>query len=250
MNNFHTHTYRCNHAVGTEEEYVLAAIEAGYKKLGFSDHVPLPPEFNETRARMHPDEVDDYVNEVRRLKAKYVDKIEIYLSFEFDEFKENQEYNEMLMNQYQLDYRMFGNHFYKEVSDTTYFGRGYVGEDILREYFEMAKPVIESEKYQVMAHPDLFMNSYGAWDEQCSKMARELCELALAHNVILEYNVSGLLKNLPCPHDEFWKIAKEVGNTVIIGVDAHDPQDLLEDYHQNAIKRLKKEQYKLINDLV
>ena len=40
--NLHTHTYRCGHAEGTEEEYVLAAIENGYVKLGFSDHTPFP----------------------------------------------------------------------------------------------------------------------------------------------------------------------------------------------------------------
>ena len=27
--NYHTHTPRCNHAVGTEEEYVQAAIQRG-----------------------------------------------------------------------------------------------------------------------------------------------------------------------------------------------------------------------------
>ena len=177
MNNFHTHTYRCNHAVGTEEEYVLAAIKAGYKKLGFSDHVPLPPSFNEITARMHPDEVSDYVSEVRRLKDKYADDLEIYLSFEFDEFSNNGDYNDMLMDTYDVDYKMFGNHFYKEVTETTYFGRGYVGKDILSEYFEVAKPVIESGKYQVMAHPDLFMNSYGVWDEQCEVMSRDFANL-------------------------------------------------------------------------
>lgn len=39
--NIHTHTVRCNHAVGTDEEYVTAAINNGLKLLGFSDHVPF-----------------------------------------------------------------------------------------------------------------------------------------------------------------------------------------------------------------
>ena len=34
-NNYHTHTYRCGHAIGTDEEYVLAAIEKGFKENGF-----------------------------------------------------------------------------------------------------------------------------------------------------------------------------------------------------------------------
>ena len=39
--NYHTHTYRCNHATGTEEEYINNAIALGFKELGFSDHAPF-----------------------------------------------------------------------------------------------------------------------------------------------------------------------------------------------------------------
>ena len=39
--NYHTHTTRCHHAVNSDEEYIQAAIEAGIKYLGFSDHAPV-----------------------------------------------------------------------------------------------------------------------------------------------------------------------------------------------------------------
>ena len=35
--NYHSHTKRCGHAIGEDEEYVLAAIANGYTKMGFSD---------------------------------------------------------------------------------------------------------------------------------------------------------------------------------------------------------------------
>ena len=38
--NYHTHTTRCMHATGSDEEYVLSAIKGGYQILGFSDHTP------------------------------------------------------------------------------------------------------------------------------------------------------------------------------------------------------------------
>ena len=38
--NYHTHTTRCMHAVGSDEEYVLSAIKGGFQILGFSDHTP------------------------------------------------------------------------------------------------------------------------------------------------------------------------------------------------------------------
>ena len=40
--NLHSHTFRCGHATGTDEEFVEAAIKAGFKELGFTDHVMLP----------------------------------------------------------------------------------------------------------------------------------------------------------------------------------------------------------------
>ena len=39
-NNYHTHTTRCFHAVGQDEDYVRAAIDGGFDLLGFADHAP------------------------------------------------------------------------------------------------------------------------------------------------------------------------------------------------------------------
>ena len=38
--NYHTHTHRCNHAVGREEDYVKEALKVGLKLLGWADHTP------------------------------------------------------------------------------------------------------------------------------------------------------------------------------------------------------------------
>ena len=35
--NYHMHTKRCMHASGSDEDYVLAAIEGGYEEIGFSE---------------------------------------------------------------------------------------------------------------------------------------------------------------------------------------------------------------------
>ena len=40
MKNYHTHTRRCQHAIDSEEDYILSAIQSGYTELGFSDHTP------------------------------------------------------------------------------------------------------------------------------------------------------------------------------------------------------------------
>ena len=39
--NYHTHTARCGHADGTEEAYILRAMENGITHMGFSEHAPF-----------------------------------------------------------------------------------------------------------------------------------------------------------------------------------------------------------------
>ena len=70
--NYHTHTARCGHAEGTDEEYVLAAIERGFDELGFSDHVPWPYKngYVHPTVRMHISQMPEYLASVRAL-AEY-----------------------------------------------------------------------------------------------------------------------------------------------------------------------------------
>ena len=60
--NYHTHTFRCHHAKGEDEDYVLAAIANGVRILGFSDHAPmLGPSYLKADIRMRPELLPDYV---------------------------------------------------------------------------------------------------------------------------------------------------------------------------------------------
>lgn len=248
MNNFHTHTRRCNHAVGIEEDYVIEAIKAGYKKLGFSGHMPLPPKDNEASYRMAPEETDDYVKEVLRLKKKYQDEIEILLSFEFEYFENRVEWVDYLIKKYPLDYTIVGNHFYNKVGSDRYFGN-FDKETVLEKYKETSKFILESKRFDIFAHPELFLDSYPKWDEKSEKLSREICRLAKQNDVILEYNLAGVKNQREYPQPKFWDIAIEEDCKIIIGVDAHDPMDFHLNIHQPAIKKLKQKGANLILDL-
>ena len=71
--NLHTHTARCGHAAGTDEEYVKAALEGGFVTLGFSDHVPWPyaSGYSHPRVRMEVNTIPDYLDSVRGLGERY-----------------------------------------------------------------------------------------------------------------------------------------------------------------------------------
>ena len=37
--NYHTHNFRCNHAIGNVEDYIKIAIEEGFDEIGTPDHL-------------------------------------------------------------------------------------------------------------------------------------------------------------------------------------------------------------------
>ena len=83
--NYHSHTYRCHHASGSQREYVENAIRAGYRIWGFSDHTPqLYNNGYVSPIRMLPGELEDYVKETLDLKKEYKDDIEIKLGLEVE----------------------------------------------------------------------------------------------------------------------------------------------------------------------
>ena len=110
--NYHTHTYRCNHALGSDREYVENAITGGLKVLGFSDHCPFV--FDNgfvSDMRMTPREVDGYFASLLDLKAEYRDDITIYIGFESEYIPELQYKKDELLKGYPLDYEILGQHF-------------------------------------------------------------------------------------------------------------------------------------------
>ena len=67
---FHMHTNLCD-GKNTPEEMVIAAIDIGLKHMGFSGH--FDPENG-----VHM-ETEEYLKEIKRIKEKYKDKIDILL---------------------------------------------------------------------------------------------------------------------------------------------------------------------------
>lgn len=78
----HTHTTYCD-GNNTAEEMILAAINKGMKTIGISTHGPLPFEVKWSVAN---DKIQSYIDEIRYLKEKYKDKIEVLLGMELDYF--------------------------------------------------------------------------------------------------------------------------------------------------------------------
>ncbi|MBQ6895438.1 MAG: PHP domain-containing protein, partial [Clostridia bacterium] len=82
--NFHTHTTFCD-GKNTAREMVEAAINKGFTHLGFSAHSYTA--YDES-CGLPLSKMEEYKNEIFRLKEKYKDKIKIYYGIEYDYYSE------------------------------------------------------------------------------------------------------------------------------------------------------------------
>ena len=230
--NYHTHTSRCGHAEGTDEQYVLAAIDAGYDTLGFSDHVPYPYKsgFTNPHVRMTMDKLPGYVRSVRALEEKYAGKIRILAGFECEYFPEYMGWMADMKAENQLDYLILGNHYEQTDEGGMYYGHCKTGAQLAR-YVDNTIKGMETGLFAYLAHPDLFMRAYGKFDDNCRAVARDLAAACKAMNLPMEYNVHDrfiayLTNRVSYPHPEFFDIAAQEGVKIIVGIDAHEPAEL------------------------
>ena len=230
--NYHTHTYRSGHSEYVSDEEILkAAKQTGISMLGFSEHVPNPDlEFPDEDHRMMLSEVDGYIASINKMKQENPD-MTILAGFEaeFDPMKESF-LGEM---REKVDYMILGQHFVKN-------GMQMVSQkgnpNYPLEYAQMVCTGIESGLFDIVAHPDCFMEfrdtisdeNKASFEANCIKASHMICQKAAEMGIPIEINLGNALNNqflndgnLGIPHPLFWQIAKDYDVKVLKGIDAH-----------------------------
>ncbi len=233
---YHTHTYRCGHASGRDEDYVTNAIQSGIKVLGFSDHIFLPG-IRQRGSRGDYEELEGYINSINDLKDRYADQVTIHLGFEAEYYHSYDYYYRELLRTGMIDYLILAQHYRMENGRLTlYYGHSQTPADI-REYGANLIAGMETGLFKYVAHPDLFMASYPAgFDEAAREVSLAIIRAAKRLDIPLELNmgairfggmrlIGGEYRHM-YPYLPFWKLVKEQDAKVIIGIDAHNPRDL------------------------
>jgi histidinol-phosphatase (PHP family) len=262
---YHSHTTRCGHAYGTDEEYVLASMNAHFKVIGFSDHIFFPG-VSQPGMRGDFSQLDDYKKSVLSLKKKYQNEIKIHLGFEAEYYPHFDAYYRDLFLKHGFEYLILGHHFrYENGRFPVYYAMGK-SPSIIKEYAQGIVAALKTGLFSYVAHPDLYMTGYvGGWDVHAIQVAHTICQAAKETNTPLELNLGGINGRgmmsiagelrYPYPYPAFWAIAKQYDVEVIIGLDAHAPSqysgnnwqilyDIVDRYNLKLIDRLSFKQLK------
>ena len=231
--NYHTHTVRCNHAAGSEREYVQQAIAAGLKVLGFADHSPYIFQGDYYSSfRMRPQELSSYVSVLQALKKEYEGEIEIHIGLEAEYYPDVFEDYKELIRDSGVEYLILGQHYAGKEPSKRYSGRADDDEERLHLYVDSVLEGARSGFYSYIAHPDI-LNFTGDYRLFISEMDR-LVEGIVKEDLPLEMNILGLREGRHYPREDFLALVSKHGGKMIVGCDAHRPQDV---YDEPTVKR-------------
>ncbi|MBE0639110.1 MAG: histidinol-phosphatase [Bacteroidales bacterium] len=256
--NLHTHCTYCDGS-SEPEAYVKEAIRQGFHTLGFSSHSPLP--FKNRFAITNDEKLKEYADEIRSLKSKYSNQINIYLGLEIDFIPGISKPFRYFTNLAGLDYTIGGVHLIKrENRDELWFTDGPVqeiydngmkllfGDDVqtaVIAYWNQVREMISTQKPDVVAHLDKikmhnknrFFTEDEAWYEE---QVDETLALIAEAGTIVEVNTRGIYKGRSdelFPGVKALKKIHRLGIPIILSSDAHRPEEL-SGYFREALEIL------------
>ena len=220
--NYHTHTPRCLHARGAEEEYIEAALQSGMKILGFSDHAPqwFPGDYY-SGMRMRPEQLPEYCDTIRNLKKQYAGQMDILLGVEAEYYPAI--FGELVkhLRDQGVEYMIMGQHWAGNEIGEVYSGRPNGDEAFLQRHCHQVIEAMNTGLFTYIAHPDTF--NFTGEAKTYERHIRPLCQEAKNCDIPLEINLLGLGEGRHYPNHRFWQIAAEENCRCVIGFDAHTP---------------------------
>ncbi len=220
--NYHTHTKRCSHATGEDEEYILRAIEGGVRHMGFSEHAPLKlPDGTEHYYRLQVADMEDYFSTLKALREKYKEQIEISIGFEMEYYAEYFDEMLKLARDSGAEYLILGQHQICLTPDYIHSYKVTDDPQLLVRFVDATVAAMRTGVFSYVAHPDIIR--FEGDEELYRRQMRRICLESLELDIPLELNFLGIREGRAYPNMRFWQIAGEVGAPVTFGFDAHFP---------------------------
>lgn len=234
----HVHTSLCNHALGTMEEYVLAAIRGGLETITFLEHLEAGIAYFE-RTWLTEADFARYFEEGSRLRRKYRDSIRVRLGVEVGFNPQALPELEERLNCYEWDIKGLSYHFFfaggKHLNMVSRRPENLDAlaalgpENVLTAYFTQLTEAIELLDCQVLCHLDAVMRHYKGLEFGPVHLEAidHLLALLKRKKMYLEVNTSGFaLRGEPYPGRDILAQALKRGIPLSAGSDAHRPEQV------------------------
>ncbi|MDP9380771.1 MAG: histidinol-phosphatase HisJ family protein [Chloroflexota bacterium] len=234
LHDYHVHTYLCGHAIGSAEEYVLAAIAAGLDEIGFAEHVPLywlPVRERDPEIAMPEERFEEYVRTVLDLRASYPE-IRILIGVEADYIPGFEEALDSLLAPYPWDY-VYGSVHY--VDGWGFDNPAYAGSysewdvtELYARYFELVCAAARTGLFDIIGHLDVIKK----WGHKPPVVPEKLYRSVAAElsrcNVVVEANTAGYRKPVGelYPSAPLLRCLLDAGIELSLGSDAHAPGEV------------------------
>ena len=234
----HVHTSLCHHARGEMEDYVLAAINRGLKKIVFLEHLEIGINYFESTWLSDAD-FDYYHTEGKRLQDKDQGTIAIGLGVEAGYNHRYLEEIRQRLARHTWDRIGISYHFLEtdsghlnmvsrkqvNIDALEQFGVG----NVINHYYQNLLEAVEKLPGQVLCHIDAVLRHHPRvlLTDKHYKGIDALLDAVAAKSMAIEVNTSGYTtKNEPYPSLAILKKAIARNIPLVAGSDAHRPEDV------------------------
>lgn len=231
---YHTHTTRCGHAVGTMAAYVEAAIAAGLGEIGFSDHIPvywLPEAERDPGIAMRMEELEAYVTDVICLRERYPE-IPIRLGIEADFIPGREAELSALLARFPWDYVIGSVHF---IGEWGFDDPGQVNRyaewdisDLYAKFFTLETMAAQCGLFDILAHIDLIKKFGHRPSQDLGRLYEDVARAIGAAGVAIELSTAGRRKPVgeDYPTPALLAACQRQGVPLVISSDAHSPAEV------------------------
>jgi len=220
---YHVHSSYSDDSNCNMQTYLEQAKKLGMKELCFTDHIDYGTPF------AFDCDCERHFTEVKFLKEKYKDILNVKYGMEFGMQAHHKEYFQKIFNKYPFDFIILSFHLIddKDLWDRS-FQKGKTQAQYNQQYYEeIFKTINVYSDFSVLGHLDL-IRRYDDYGEYPFINSKEIIEQILLHviknNKGIELNTSSFrygLKDL-MPSVDILKFYQELGGEIItIGSDCH-----------------------------
>lgn len=227
---YHIHTKRCKHAEGEMHEYVEKAIELNIPEIAFTDHIPLPDDFDLPH-RMGYNELELYVKEIESLKYQYPE-IKIHAGIEADYYEGFEEYLNQTFRQFKFEIIIMSVHFIKNWPKNNWvFSYHFPDKSINKiysEYLQTLKKGINTGLFDIVGHLDLIKDENAPLLNTNKSEVLDILKCTKNQSMAIEINTSGLRKDIdePYPNFDIIPYLEKYQISITLGSDAHKPEQV------------------------